>query len=203
MGDFYASCMDQAAIDAAGLKPIAGDLDRVAAAASKEDLLRVMGALRRDGLSTLFTFGVGADLKDSTKTLMNVDQGGTSLPERDYYLKDDPKNVETREQYVAHMTRMFTLGGRQREQAAARAKSVLALETRLAAAQLDRVGRRDPNNRDHRDDCRRAGGASCPGSTSPATSPAPRRPPSPKSTSAGRSSSRRSTPRGARPRSTT
>jgi putative endopeptidase len=149
VGDFYASCMDTPAIDAAGLKPIAGDLERVAAAGSKEDLLRVMAALRRDGLGTLFNFGVGPDLKDSTKTIMNVDQGGTSLPERDYYLKDDPKNVETREKYVAHVTRMFTLAGDSEQQAGARAKSVLALETRLAAAQLDRVARRDPNNRDH------------------------------------------------------
>jgi putative endopeptidase len=150
VGDMYASCMDTAGIDGLGLEPIARDLERVSAAASKEDLLRAMGALRRDGMSTLFTFGVGPDLKDSTKTLMNVDQGGTSLPERDYYLKDDPKNVETREKYVAHLARMFTLAGDGAEQAAGRAKSVLAFETRLAAAQLDRVARRDPNNRDHR-----------------------------------------------------
>ncbi len=150
VGDFYASCMDQGAIDAAGLKPIEADLAAIQAAASKEDLLRVAGALRRDGLGTFFTFGVGADLKDSSKTLMNVDQGGTSLPDRDYYLKDDPKNTETREQYVAHMTRMFTLAGDSAEAAAASARRVIALETRLAQAQLDRVGRRDPKNRDNR-----------------------------------------------------
>src|SRR5215212_332500 len=150
VGDLYASCMDTGAIDAAGLKPIAPDLERVAAASSKDDLLRLLGVLRRDGLSTLFSFSVGADLKDSTKTLMNVDQGGISLPERDYYLKDDPKSVETREKYLAHMTRTFTLAGDDAAHAAARAKSVLAFETRLAAAQLDRVARRDPNNRDHR-----------------------------------------------------
>jgi putative endopeptidase len=150
VGDFYASCMDTAAIDAAGLKPLTGDLERAGGAASKEDLVRVLGALRRDGLSTLFTFGVGPDLKDSSKTQMNVDQGGTSLPDRDYYLKDDPKSVETREKYVGHMTRMFTLAGDTAEHAAAHARTVLAFETRLAAAQLDRVARRDPNNRDHR-----------------------------------------------------
>ena len=68
----------------------------------RTELLRVLGSLRRDGLSTLFTLAVGADLKDSTTTLMGVDQGGASLPDRDYYVKDDGKNRETREQYVAH-----------------------------------------------------------------------------------------------------
>ncbi len=150
VGDFYASCMDQKAIDAAGLKPIEADLARIASAQTKPDLLRVMGTLRATGLSTLFALGVGPDLKDSTKTLMNVDQGGTSLPDRDYYLKDDPKNAEVREQYVAHMTKMFTLAGATAEAAAADAKRVLALETKLADAQLDRVGRRNPKNRDNR-----------------------------------------------------
>ncbi len=150
VGDLYASCMDTATIDAAALQPIARDLEAIAGAPSKEELLRVLARLRRDGLSTFFNFGVGADFKDSTQTLMNVDQGGISLPERDYYLKDDPKNVETREKYVAHMTRMFTLAGDTAEQAASRAARVLAFETRLAAAELDRVARRDPNNRDHR-----------------------------------------------------
>ena len=99
VGDFYASCMDQAAIDAAGLTPIAGDLTRIASTTSKEDLLRVLGGLRRDGVNTLFTMSVGADLKDSTATLMGVDQGGDLASDRDYYVKDDAKNREIREQY--------------------------------------------------------------------------------------------------------
>ena len=150
VGDFYASCMDQAAIDAAGLQPIASDLSRIAAATSKDDLLRVLGTLRRDGINALFTMSVGADLKDSNATLMGVDQGGTSLPDRDYYVKDDPKNRETRQQYVAHLTRMFALAGADNDVAATNARAVLALETRLATAQLDRVGRRDPKNRDNK-----------------------------------------------------
>ena len=150
VGDFYASCMDRPAIEAAGLKPIAERLAAIDAVRSKEDLLTVAGRLRRDGLGTFFTFGVGADLKDSTRTLMNVDQGGTSLPDRDYYLNDDSKSAETREQYVDHMTRMFTLAGDLPEAAAASATRVLAFETRLARAQLDRVSRRDPKNRDNR-----------------------------------------------------
>jgi putative endopeptidase len=109
-----------------------------------------MGSLRQRGLGTLFVFGVGTDLKDSNATLMNVDQGGTSLPDRDYYLKDDPKNKEIRDRYVAHMARMFELAGDAHEAAASQAQAVLVLETRLARAQLDRVGRRDPKNRDNR-----------------------------------------------------
>ena len=81
---------------------------------------------------------------------MNVDQGGTSPPDRDYYLKDDPKNKEVREQYVAHMTKMFELAGDAHDAAATEAQAVLTLETKLASAQLDRVARRDPKNRDNR-----------------------------------------------------
>ena len=150
VGDFYASCMDQPAIEAAGLKPIAGQLAAIEAAQSKQDLLKAAGTLRRNGLSTFFTFGVGADLKDSTRTRMNVDQGATSLPDRDYYLNDDPTNTETRRQYVEHVARMLALAGDSPTAAEAGAKAVLAVETRLARAELDRVGRRDPKNRDNR-----------------------------------------------------
>ncbi len=115
--------MDQAAIDAAGLQPIAcrpvahrrGDVEGRICCASWE-------ALRRDGLNTLFTLAVGADLKDSNATLMGVDQGGTSLPDRDYYVKDDAKNRETREQYVAHVTRMLALAGADDDVAASNAE---------------------------------------------------------------------------------
>ncbi len=150
VGDLYASCMDQPAIDAAGLTPISGDLARIAAASSKAELINILGALKREGLNTLFTLAVGQDLKDSNKTLMNVDQGGTSLPDRDYYIKDDARNRDIREQYVAHITRMFGLAGDAPEVAKTGAEHVLALETRLATAQLDRVARRDPKNRDNR-----------------------------------------------------
>jgi endothelin-converting enzyme/putative endopeptidase len=151
VGDMYASCMDRGAVDARGLSPIQADLDAVAAARTKSELARVLGALRATGAAGLFTFSVGADLRDSTKTLVNVDQGGTTLPDRDYYLKDDPKNAETRAAYVAYAASMFELAGDTKGAAAARARAVLAFETRLAAAQLDRIARRDPKNRDHRD----------------------------------------------------
>jgi predicted metalloendopeptidase len=150
VGDMYASCMDQSSIDARGLQPIEAELAAIAGATTKADLARVLGTLRASGMAGPFMFAVGTDLRDSTRTLVNVDQGGTTLPDRDYYLKDDPKNTETREAYVAYMTSMFELAGDTREAAAARAKTVLGYETKLAAAQLDRTARRDPRKRDNR-----------------------------------------------------
>ncbi len=150
VGDFYAACMDEHAIDAAGLKPIADLLTRIGKVSSKAELITVMGALREQGLTAMFNVGVGADLKDSSTTLMNIDQGGTTLPDRDYYLKDDPKNKDIREQYVAHIARMLTLAGYSPEVSKSDADHVLALETKLASAQLDRVARRDPKNRDNK-----------------------------------------------------
>ena len=70
-----------------------------------------MGKLRQEGMPQIFNFGVGSDLKDSNKTLMQFDQGGISLPDRDNYLKSDPKSVEMREKYVEHVSKMFELAG--------------------------------------------------------------------------------------------
>ena len=150
VGDFYASCMDQPSIDARGLAPIAPDLDAIAAAKTKSDLARVLGTLRPSGVGGPFTFSVGPDLRDSSRTLVTVDQGGTTLPDRDYYLKDDAKNTETRAAYVDYATSLFVLAGEAKDAAASRAKALLSFETKLARAQLDRIARRDPKNRDHR-----------------------------------------------------
>jgi endothelin-converting enzyme/putative endopeptidase len=150
VGDAYAACMDQATIDSRGLAPVQPYLAAVDAAATKADLARALGSLRRDGVTGLFTFAVGPDFRDSNSTLMNVDQGGLTLPDRDFYLKNDPKNTETREKYVAYIESVLRLAGEPAAEASSHAAAVLALETRLARAQLDRTARRDPRNRDHR-----------------------------------------------------
>jgi putative endopeptidase len=98
----------------------------------------------------LFGFFPMADMHDATMTIANVDQGGLSLPDRDYYLKTDPKTMETREKYLAHVQKMFELLGEKPETAAAEAKTVLSVETELAKAAMDRTERRDPNKRDHK-----------------------------------------------------
>src|SRR5208283_2428202 len=87
---------------------------------------------------------------DSSETIADLDQGGMTLPDRDYYLKDDAKSVETRQEYVEHVEKMFELAGDKPEVAAAEAKTVLAVETGLAQAAMDRTLRRDPKTQDHK-----------------------------------------------------
>ena len=79
-----------------------------------------------------------------------IDQGGLSLPDRDYYLKDDPKMADARKSLVEYATQMFTLAGQSPQQAADSAQTVLRIETALAKASMDRTARRDPKNRDHK-----------------------------------------------------
>src|SRR5262249_3883495 len=94
----------------------------------------------------LFRFGSAPDYKDATQEIAVVDQAGLGLPDRDYYLKDDPKSVELRKQYVEHVQHLFALLGDAPPDAAANAKVVMDLETALARASLERVKRREPAN---------------------------------------------------------
>ncbi len=150
VGDEYGACMDEATAEAKGTKPIAADLARIHALKNRAELIAYIAAMHNNGTSGLFSFGAGTDLKDSNKITVNFDQGGISLPDREYYLKTDAKSIEAREKYVAHVTRMFELLGDPSPKAAAEAKTVLAFETELAKGYMDRVERRNPVNRDHK-----------------------------------------------------
>lgn len=150
VGDFYASCMDEKAVNALGAKPIQADLDAIAKIADKKQLINEIAYLHNRGINAGFGFGVGPDLHDSTRNIANIDQGGLSLADRDYYVSETPKMKETREKYVEHVANMFKLLGEAPEQAATDAKTVMAVETKLAQASMDRVSRRDPKNRDHK-----------------------------------------------------
>lgn len=150
IGDYYAACMDEAGIEAAGLKPIEAELARIKALKTETDLEQAIARMHRRGLAVLFRFGSGQDQKDSTKVIGQIAQGGLSLPDRDYYTKDDAPSVKIREQFVAHVARMFQLAGDDAETAAAQAKSVMAIETRLAAASMTRIQLRDPDARYHK-----------------------------------------------------
>jgi len=102
------------------------------------------------GVGVLFRFSSTPDSKNSTQMIANADQGGLGLPDRDYYLNDDPKSVKLREQYVAHVQKMLELAGESSTQATAGAQSILRIETDLAKGALDRVARRDPSQTYHK-----------------------------------------------------
>jgi putative endopeptidase len=146
IGDFYATCIDEAAIEKAGTEPIKPFLADIAAAKTLGDIQRLIAHLHDNGFPAVFTFGVGADLKDSNAVLINAGQGGLSLPNRDYYTNTDAKSVETRAKFVEYMTNLFKLIGDDADAAASNAKKVLELQTRLAKASLTPVERRNPDN---------------------------------------------------------
>ena len=144
VADFYASGMDEAAIEKAGTAPLTPWLAKVEAITGAKDLPKVLADFRLNGLSAGFAFMVSQDPKESTRYIGTLNQGGLGLPDRDYYLKDDPKSKDIRDKYVAHVARMLELAGTPPAASSAAAATVLDVETRLARASLTRVENRDP-----------------------------------------------------------
>jgi len=150
IGDYYAACMDEKAIDARGLAPVEPDLKRIRDMKDKGDLAAVVARLHRIGVDVMFQFGSGQDYKDSNEEIAQADQGGLGMPDRDYYLKDDAKSAELRDKYVAHVRRVLELLGEKPDQAKSDAAAMMRLETALAKGSLDLVSRRDPEKQYHR-----------------------------------------------------
>ena len=152
IGDYYASCMDDAAVEKAGSKPLANDLDSIAALKSKNDLAREIMRLHREGADVMFNFDSGSDFKNASQIIAQVDQGGLGMPDRDYYFpkKDDAKAADLLQKYVQHVQKMFELLGDAPNKAAAEAKVVVEIETGLAKGALDQTSRRDPQKIYHK-----------------------------------------------------
>ena len=149
-GNYFAACMNTDLVETQGLKPLEPALKRIAELKDGKQLATLIGTLAEEGSpAPLFRFGVGQDDKDSSKQIAQIGQGGLSLPDRDYYIKDTPRFQQIRTQYVAHVTRMFTLAGDTPEQAATEAASVMKIETALATASTDRTELREPEKRYH------------------------------------------------------
>ena len=142
-GDFYASCMDEPRIEAAGAKPIAAELAAIEKMKSVKDLPGAVGRLHAFSVSSLFGFGAVQDFKNSSVVNAIARQGGLGLPDRDFYLKEDEKSKGIREAYVKHVANMFKLLGDDAAKADAQAQVVLKIETELASNSIDRVARRD------------------------------------------------------------
>jgi putative endopeptidase len=140
---FYASGMDTAAIEQAGVEPLQPRLALIAAVKDASSLARALGGLHQQGVTPGFAFSVRPDAKDSTRYLAEIAQGGLGLPDRDYYFNDDARTRALREGYRAHLEKMFTLAGDTPEAAKAGAETVFAIETELARASMTAVERRD------------------------------------------------------------
>jgi len=152
IGDFYAACMDEKGVDRQGvesLKPTLADID---ALRSKEQIAAEVAKLKLLGVTALFDFESASDFKDASVNIAFFDQGGISLPDRDYYLKTDQRSIDLRQKYEQHLTNMFSLLAKSLNatwDSKAKAQAVLKLETALAEASMDRVMRRDPDSLDH------------------------------------------------------
>jgi len=150
IGDFYASCMDTAAIDAAGAKPIEPELTQIVAVQTLADLQAETARLHARGAGVLFRFNSSQDAKDSTQEIVAAFQGGLGLPEREYYLKQDEKSTKLREAYEKHVANMLTLLGDPADVSGTEAAAVMKIETALATASMKNTDLRDPDKTYHK-----------------------------------------------------
>jgi putative endopeptidase len=144
VSDYYASGMDEKAIDAAKAKPLDEEFKRINAIKDRNDVLKAIAHLHNIGVGAFFGFTSGQDDKNSTMVIGQAFQGGLGMPDRDYYTKTDEGSKKLREQYVAHVTKMLTLLGESESVAADHAKKIMTLETALAVPSRTRVELRDP-----------------------------------------------------------
>ncbi|MFT3704877.1 MAG: M13 family metallopeptidase [Agriterribacter sp.] len=145
VGDLYISGMDSAGIEQLGITPIKADLEQMNSLTSKQDIIQTIASMRTKAIgSALFGFRIDQDDKNVNEYIPNLMQGGTSLPDRDYYLKDDARSKSIREGYVKYVEDIFTLAGDAGDVAKAKATAIMDIETGLAKAQLSRVELRDP-----------------------------------------------------------
>ena len=151
LGDYYAACMDEAAIEAQGLKPLAAPLAQIAKVRDAASAAAAVIALHQLAVFPLFDLAPTQDFADATQVILALDQSGLGLPDRKYYLEDG-KMKQTREAYLAHVERMFVLYGTPRGELKQAVADVLRIETTLAKLAQDMVVRRDPHAVYHRVD---------------------------------------------------
>jgi putative endopeptidase len=149
LGDFFAACMDEAAIEKQGTKPLEPWLKAIDGIKDAASLTKLLGKMQADGLSIVMDFGAAQDFGDATKVVGMIWQAGLGMPEREYYLDSSPKMTELRGKYEAHVAAMLQLGGEPEAKAKASAKKVLEIETQLAQAWMSKEDRREPKKIHH------------------------------------------------------
>ncbi len=146
IGDYYASCVDDAAVQQKGLAPLKPELDRIEALTSKDQLPELLAHYQLINVNAFLGYGSQQDFKDATREIAAVTQGGLGLPEKDYYVRTGEKDKEIREQYAQHITNILKLLGSSDKQAASDAAAIMKLETALAKVSLDVTSQREPHN---------------------------------------------------------
>jgi endothelin-converting enzyme/putative endopeptidase len=142
IGDLYAACMDQGALEKKGAAPLKPDLERIDRISSLKDLAGQVGRMHAQGFGAIFGFGSEQDFEDASMNIASIDQSGLSLPDRDYYLEDAHK--DDLKAYEEHVAKMFALAGDTQKESLTEAASVVGVETKLAKISMDEVSRRDP-----------------------------------------------------------
>src|SRR5262249_35387842 len=150
VGDFYATCMDEDGVEAAGLTGLQPEFDRIARIKDQQTLQAEVTRLHTLNVPVLFRFGAAQDYKDATQIIGQLFQGGLSMPDRDYYTNPDEKMKAIRAKYYAHVTKMFQLLGDDAPVAESEAKAVVAIETKLAESSMKREDLRVPEARYHK-----------------------------------------------------
>jgi putative endopeptidase len=151
VGDYFAACMDTAAIDRLGMKPLQPELARIEDLTTREALIADIARLHHEAPgSFLFNSGTDQDAVDSSVMIAEVGAGGLGLPDRDYYTKTDAKSEAIRQQYVAYIVTLLGMTGEPEAKAKADADAILRIETALAKASLTRVEQRDPHTTYHK-----------------------------------------------------
>ena len=145
IGDFWTTCMYEASFELRGFQSLSGEFARIDRLGTVADLQSDVAHLQTMGVDVLFQFGSEQDRKNSSEVIAAAFQGGLGLPDRDYYTKTDESSQKLREQYLAHVGKMFVLIGEDPAEAASHASDVMALETRLAQASMTKVEQRDPD----------------------------------------------------------
>jgi len=146
VGDFYAAAMDSAKIEKLGYTPIKADLQKIKQLKDLQAILDHSSYLRSSGIAApMFSFGVGQDNKNVTRYIAQFGQGGITLPDRDYYLKDDTRSLQIRAAYTTYMVTLFKLTGSTDTEAKKKAAVVISIEKQMANAQMPRVEMRDPD----------------------------------------------------------
>jgi putative endopeptidase len=149
-GDYFAACMNVELADKLGAQPVDPVMKAIASLQNKKDLSAMVAKLQNDyALGVFYSIRVEQDQKDSSNQIVSAGQGGITLPDRSYYIDNNPRSQKLRDQYVDHLTKMFVLLGDTPDKAAEEAKSVMSIETALAKGAIDRVELRDPAKRYH------------------------------------------------------